>query len=159
LHALKTSRLKLHALRKPPLLALLAGLAALAGPAPLGAEVDDAQSYALEAAEPYVKDGYSMRYEFWHGALKPGEDKQVRHQLFAGNEYWFWVATDVPDAELRVNIYDAEGNLVEAESWQKENVAGARLKPEKTGSYIVRVEVLKSTENEPVSWALAYGYR
>lgn len=132
------------------------------GSVSLRSEVEDAKSYALEVAEPYIKEGFSMRYEFWQGDLKPGEDKQVRHQLFKGNEYWFWVATSVEDAEIRVNIYDDKGNLVEGEngeSWQKENRAGTRIKPTETGSYIVRIEVLKSTDNEVVSWALAYGYR
>ena len=131
----------------------------LSGAVTLRSEVDDAQSYALEVAEPYIKQGFSMRYEFWDGDLKPGENKQVRHQLFKGNEYWFWVATSAEDAEVRVNIYDDKGNLVEAESWQKDNTAGARLSPAVTGSFIVRVEVTKSTDNEPVRWSLAYGYR
>src|SRR6476659_9799858 len=57
--------------------------------APAGrASVDDAQSFALQAAEPYVKDGYQVREDYWGGDLGSGEKKAVRQQLFKGNEYW-----------------------------------------------------------------------
>ena len=57
------------------------------------ASVDDAQSFALQAAEPYVKDGFQVREDFWGGDLGAGEKKAVKQQLFKGNEYWFWLAT------------------------------------------------------------------
>jgi hypothetical protein len=57
------------------------------------ASVDDAQSFALQAAEPYVKEGFQVREDFWGGDLAAGEKKAVRQQLFKGNEYWFWLGT------------------------------------------------------------------
>ena len=54
------------------------------------ASVDDAQSFALQAAEPYVKEGFQVREDYWGGDLGSGEKKAVRQQLFKGNEYWFW---------------------------------------------------------------------
>ena len=53
------------------------------------ASVDDAQSFALEAAVPYVKEGFQVREDYWGGDLAAGEKKAVRQQLFKGNEYWF----------------------------------------------------------------------
>jgi len=53
------------------------------------ASVDDAQSFALQAAEPYVKQGFQVREDYWGGDLGSGEKKAVRQQLFKGNEYWF----------------------------------------------------------------------
>src|SRR5215471_17288172 len=55
------------------------------------ASVDDAQSFALQAAEPYVKQGFQVREDYWGGDLGSGEKKAVRQQLFKGNEYWFWL--------------------------------------------------------------------
>ena len=49
--------------------------------------VDDAQSFALQAAEPYVKEGFQVREDYWGGDLGSGEKKAVRQQLFKGNEY------------------------------------------------------------------------
>ena len=53
------------------------------------ASVDDAQSFALQAAEPYVREGFQVREDYWGGDLAAGEKKAVRQQLFKGNEYWF----------------------------------------------------------------------
>jgi hypothetical protein len=37
------------------------------------ASVDDAQSFALQAAEPYVKQGFQVREDYWGGDLGSGE--------------------------------------------------------------------------------------
>src|SRR6267154_302661 len=63
------------------------------------ASVDDAQSFALQAAEPYVKQGFQVREDYWGGDLGSGEKKAVRQQLFKGNEYWFWLGTEVERSE------------------------------------------------------------
>src|ERR1700740_1778954 len=80
-------------------------LVALIGPKGRGS-VDDAQSFALEAAQPYVKDGFQVREDYWGGDLASGEKKAVRQQLFKGNEYWFWLGTEVDRAKGSVHIYD-----------------------------------------------------
>ena len=72
--------------------------------APARASVDDAQSFALQAAEPYVKDGFQVREDYWGGDLGSGEKKAVRQQLFKGNEYWFWLGTEVEAAKVSVHI-------------------------------------------------------
>ena len=98
---------------------ILAGVSALAGIAAV-ASVDDAQSFALQAAEPYVRDGFQVREDYWGGDLASGEKKAVRQQLFKGNEYWFWMGTEVNRARVSVHIYDKDGKLVEQpDSWQK----------------------------------------
>ncbi len=63
------------------------------------ASVDDAQSFALQAAEPYVKEGFQVREDYWGGDLAAGEKKAVRQQLFKGNEYWFWLGTEIEDSQ------------------------------------------------------------
>ena len=123
------------------------------------ASVDDAQSFALQAAEPYVKEGFQVREDFWGGDLGTGEKKAVRQQLFKGNEYWFWMGTDVEKASISVHIYDAEGKLVEQpDSWQKGQFAAARVTPAATGTYYIIVSIEQSPE-ERTHWALVYGFR
>ena len=123
------------------------------------ASVDDAQSFALQAAEPYVKEGFQVREDYWGGDLAVSEKKAVKQQLFKGNEYWFWLGTEVEKSVLSVHIYDAEGKLVEQpDSWQKGQFAAAHIIPQTTGSYFVIVTIEGSPE-ERTHWALVYGFR
>ena len=124
----------------------------------LHATVDDALSFAYEAALPYYKQGFSIRKDAWGGDLGVKDRKAVSSQLFKGNDYWFLMGTDVKGASLSVHIYDDKGNLVDAESWQKGRFAGARVSPKSTGTYFAIVQILKSPE-ERTPWALVYGYK
>jgi len=123
------------------------------------ASVDDAQSFALQAAEPYVKQGFQVREDYWGGDLASGEKKAVRQQLFKGNEYWFWLGTEVDRAKVSVHIYDSDGKLAEEpDSWEKGHFAAAHVIPKATGSYFIIVSVEQSPE-ERTHWALVYGFR
>lgn len=131
---------------------------------PAGAVVDDAHSFAMEAATPFVEKGFRVRADYWNGELKLGERKAVKHQLFKGNEYCFWLATDRDDVELKIAIYDAKGNPVKTEIVDSSNAVSARVLPPNTGTYlIVFALVAKDPDapaaDEPAGWALAYGYR
>src|SRR4029453_6459270 len=107
--------------------------------------VDDAQSFALQAAEPYVKEGFQVREDYWGGDLGSGEKKAVRQQLFKGNEYWFWLGTEVERAKISVHIYDSDGKLAEeSDGWQKGHFAAAHVIPKSTGSYFIIVSVEES---------------
>lgn len=136
---------------------LLAAAAVFGAPSAM-AFVDDALSFAYEAANPYAQQGWIIREDAWGGDLGAGDKKAVSAQLFRGNSYIFFLATDVESATLRVNIYDAEGNLAESKSWQRGRFAYAEIKPRTTGTYHAIVEVLSSPE-ERTGWALVYGFR
>jgi hypothetical protein len=136
------------------LAALLLGFAA-----PSQAGIDESLSFAIEAAQPHVKEGFTVREDYWGGDLAVGTPKPIVHQLFKGNTYWFWLGTDVKDAKVSVHVYDGEGNLAEVESISnKPQMAAARVTPKKTGSYYIIVVVEKSPSDR-TSWALAYGYK
>jgi hypothetical protein len=138
-----------------PFIALIALL--LAGlPAP--ASVDDALAYALEAAQPYIKEGFTVREDYWGGDMAVEQPKAITQQLFKGNEYWFWMATDVKSARISVHIYDSDGNLCEVDARQKGQFASARVVPKRSGTYYVIVEIEKSP-NERTHWGMAYGFR
>jgi hypothetical protein len=137
---------------------LLVLLAGATGVGMLRATVDDALSYAYEAALPYYKQGYSVRKDAWGGDLGVHDRKAVSSQLFKGNDYWFLMGTDIKGASVSVHIYDDKGNLVDADSWQKGRFAGARVRPAATGTYFAIVQILKSSEDR-TPWALVYGYK
>ncbi len=125
----------------------------------VSASVDDAQSFALQAAEPYVKQGFQVREDYWGGDLASGQKKAVRQQLFKGNEYWFWLGTEVDRAKVSVHIYDSDGKLAEdPDGWEKGHFAAAHVTPKTTGSYFIIVSVEESPE-ERTHWALVYGFR
>lgn len=148
----------MNTLKHAPFLASLVLLL----PASASAMVDEAHSLIMEVATPYVEDGFTIRADYWNGELETGKQKLIRHQLFRGNEYWFWLATSEPECSLKIEVYDAEGQAVTIERTDIPNCAGARVTPTKTGSYYIlvkidRVEGSKATGN--VGWAVAYGYR
>ena len=109
-----------------------------------------------------MKEGFTVREDYWGGDLRVKEQKAIVHQLFKGNEYWFWMGTDVKDAKISVHVYDNEGNLAELESSAESDGRRQRLRrprmPKKTGTYYLIVEVEKSPD-ERTTWALAYGFR
>ena len=136
----------------------LSAIVALLSTASSGS-VDDAHSFALQAAEPYVKEGYQVREDYWGGDLGSGEKKAVRQQLFKGNDYWFWMGSEVEQAKISVHVYDSDGKLAEQpDGWQKGHFAGAHVIPKHTSSYFVIVEIEQSPE-ERTHWALVYGFR
>jgi len=140
------------------LISALLILPLLLAPARAYSSIDDALAFALEAAAPYVKEGFTVREDYWGGDLPVKTTKAIVHQLFKGNEYWFWMGTDDKTAKISVHVYDSDGNLVEVEAWQKPHFAAARVMPKKTGSYYLIVEIEKSPQ-ERTTWALAYGFR
>jgi hypothetical protein len=122
------------------------------------AVVDDAHSFALEVATPYVEKGFTVREEFWSGSLAPKKQSTITHQLFKGNEYWFWLASDVEKALVKINVYDAKGNLVDEEAWQKGNKAAVRVVPKASGMYYL-VFTIESSPEKRSRWAIAYGFK
>lgn len=136
---------------------LTAALAALTSASVL-AHVDDALSFAQEAAHPYVKQGFTVREDAWGGDLGVKDQKAVTAQLFRGNVYWFWLGTDIRNAVVTVHVYDSDGKLAEKEFWQKGRFAGALVIPKRTGTYYAIITVEKSPK-ERTAWALVYGYK
>jgi hypothetical protein len=122
------------------------------------ATVDDAISRAMEAIDPYVKQGYVVRQDQWGGDLGVKQQQAITQTVFKGNDYWFCVGTDVDNARVSIHVYDSRGKLVENDSWQKGRFAGARLVVPATGTYYIIVEVISSPV-ERTHWAMVYGYK
>jgi hypothetical protein len=121
------------------------------------ATVDDAISRALEAFDPYVKQGYVLHWDDqWGGDLGVKDRKAIPQTLFRGNDYWFCMGTDVDKARVTVHVYDSNGKLADSDAWQKGWSAAARTLILTTGRYYVIVEVTNSPV-ERTHWAMVYG--
>ena len=128
--------------------------------------VNDARSYAIEAALPWLepKEGssetpFALRDSWWSETTKVKTPKIFSHQLFKRNEYWFWVATDDLEGSVSIAVYDSEGKLVEPlEKMSKKHTAGVKIAPKSTGSYYIRV-VIETASGKEATWAVVYGYR
>lgn len=137
---------------------LFAALVTMLGLSVAVARVDDALSFAHEAADPYTKEGFTVREDAWGGDLGVKDQQAVTAQLFKGNTYWFWLGTDTDGAVITVHLYDSDGKLAESKYWQKGRFAAARITPKKTGTYYAIITVEKSPA-ERSNWALVYGYK
>lgn len=153
-----------RALRFQPLLpgllmAVLAVVLAMV-PGAVRATVDDAHSFAMEAATPFVADGFIVREDYWNGEVKSGQKLMVRHQLFKGNDYAFWLGTANDGCTLEVQVLDEKGTAIHItpKIGIGPNFTSVRVNPPKTGSYSIVFSVTSKTE-KTVFWALAYGYR
>ncbi|MFA7344116.1 MAG: hypothetical protein WC003_07410 [Terrimicrobiaceae bacterium] len=122
------------------------------------AYVNDALSFAHEAAAPYIKRGFNVREDAWGGDLGVKDQQAVTAQLFKGNDYWFCLGTEVKGAVVTIHLYDSQGKLAEAESWRKDRFAGAHIVPAKTGTYYAIITVDKSPQ-ERTGWAVVYAYK
>ncbi|MFV0416203.1 MAG: hypothetical protein ACK5NG_07530 [Chthoniobacterales bacterium] len=125
---------------------------------PASATVDDALSFAYEAATPFVKKGFTFREDAWGGDLGEKDQKAVSAQLFKGNQYWFVLASDIKGAVVTVHVYDSDGTIAESKYWNKGSFAGALVTPSKTGTYWAIITVEKSPD-ERTPWALVYGFK
>src|SRR5581483_1312700 len=123
-----------------------------------GKNADRTLTYAIEAAQPFVQNGFTVREEYWGGTLPPQTQKIIVHQLFKGNEYWFLAATDADGAVVSVHAYDENGNLAETEYFKKAHAAGTHIVPRKSAMYYIMLEIEKSPELQ-TRWALVFGFR
>ena len=93
------------------------------------ATVDEAHDYAMEAATPFVNQGFTVREDYWNGEVESGQQLAIRHQLFKGNEYAFWLGTANPDCELEVAVYDDKNQPVHMERKSDKHSCSVRVNP------------------------------
>jgi hypothetical protein len=123
---------------------------------PTYATVDDAISRALEAIEPYLKQGYTVHQDDeWGGDLGVKEQKAIAHPLFEGNDYWFCMGTDVDNARVAIHVYDNKGRVAEVDARQNGPIAAAQMFTRTAAIYYIVVEVTSSPV-ERTHWAMVY---
>jgi hypothetical protein len=124
----------------------------------LHATVDESHDFAMEAAMPFVEEGFIVREDYWNGEVKSGQKLLITHQLFKGNEYAFWLGTANSGVELDMKVFDEKNQPVDIKATSDKYFMSVRVNPPKTGTYRIFFE-LKSKQERSVLWALAYGYR
>jgi hypothetical protein len=115
-----------------------------------------ARRAALDLAGAWTNDGFKLRDGHFSGALKQGESKLIRVNLYAGNQYWFTAAATPKAKKLELQIFDESGKSVTFEPYQDEGRAAAGFAPTASGPYFIKVV---EVEGEPSSFVLVYSYR
>lgn len=138
--------------------ALLSAAVLLASSPLSHATIDDAHSFAMEAASPFVEQGFIVREDYWNGEVKSGQQLMVRHQMFKGNEYAFWLGSANEDVTFELKVLDEKGKEIALDFKSSAMFATVRVNPPKTGTYSLVFSVTSKKE-KGVYWALAYGYR
>jgi hypothetical protein len=108
-----------------------------------------------------VESGFTVREEYWAGVMADSPSA-ITHQLFKGNEYWFWAGTDIAKSGIDVHVYDSEGNLAESEHWKRNGVAAARVTVSRTGTYYLIISDQRTRDlrrPRTAHWAVAYGFQ
>ena len=117
-----------------------------------------AEKRVKTASKEPASEGFKIREDFWKGELKGGDKKIVKHQLFRGNEYWFWLGADAAGIKLAIKVYDSMGRPVDVETRAESGWSAVRVLPPKTDTYSV-VFTLADKSSPMVVWAMTYGYR
>ncbi len=113
----------------------LATLAALLACASLlQATVDESHDFAMEAATPFVEQGFIVREDYWNGEVKSGQKLMITHQLFKGNEYAFWLGTSQEGVALDMKVYDEKNQPIQINAKADKNFMSVRVNPPKTGT-------------------------
>ncbi|MBL9133549.1 MAG: hypothetical protein JNG86_20225 [Verrucomicrobiaceae bacterium] len=148
--------------RKPVWNSLRAALAAavvLASTPLAWATVDESHDYCMEAATPFVEQGFIVREDYWNGEVKSGQKLMISHQLFKGNEYAFWLGSATAGVEMDLKVFDEKGQELAIDKKSDKQFMSVRVNTPKTGTYKIVFEVKTKNKDEGVLWALSYGYR
>ncbi len=138
--------------------ALLAAALAM-GPVAAHGETDDqvaAHRAVLDLAGAFTNDGFKLRDGDFTGTLKGGESAIIQVNLYAGNQYWFSVATSDTNTAVTIDLYDETGKLLKTDPYSNANRAAAGLAPDSSGPYYVRIENPGAT---PATYSLIYSYK
>ncbi len=114
-----------------------------------------AHEAVLDLAGAFTNDGFKLRDGDYSGTLQAGQSVLVQVNLYAGNEYWFAVATSDPKAPIAVDVYDETGKLLKTNPYTDAHRAAAGYSPDNSGPYYVRVVNLGAT----ATYCLIYSYK
>jgi hypothetical protein len=115
-----------------------------------------ARASALELAGAFANDGFRTRDGHHLGKLETGKDCVVSLNLYAGNDYWFCLASSSDKAKVSVSVFDEEGKPLETEVFEDGARAAAALSATVSGPYFVR---LRLVEGDPAAFCFLYTYK
>ena len=116
-----------------------------------------ARKNALELAGAFGNDGFKLRDGHWAGPIKVGEGKLIQVNLYAGNEYYFTVASTEKAKKLALSAYDETGAAITIDDpYQEGATAAIGFSPTASGPYYIKVEEL---EGDPTAFCLVCSYK
>ena len=124
-----------------------------------GAESDrevEARKVALDLAGAFANEGFKVRDGHWTGSVKKGDRAVVAVNLYAGNQYWFSVATADKGRSFSLDLYDENGQPVPTEDFTQEERAAAGFSPTVSGQYFVSIA---APEADTGTLCLVYSYK
>jgi hypothetical protein len=142
------------------LLPLFSFLLSLPSPAhaSAAAPTDDevaAHAAVLDLAGAFTNDGFKLRDGDYAGTLKTGQVVVIQVNLYAGNEYWFSVATADPKTTVSISLYDEAGKLLKTNPYTDPHRAAAGFSPDVSGPYYVRI----ADPGPAATYCLIYSYK
>jgi hypothetical protein len=114
-----------------------------------------AHAAVLDLAGAFTNDGFKLRDGEITATLKPGEATVIQVNLYAGNEYWFSVATADPKTTVSINLYDESGKLLKTNPYTDPHRAAAGFSPDASGPYYVRI----ANAGPAATYCLIYSYK
>ena len=124
----------------------------------------ESRALALRAAAPSLAQGFRVRDGSWDVTLAPGNPAFLKVTLFEGVTYLFAAASSAGDAALRIILRDGAGREIASEK-PKESAplsgvgAVAGIAPQRSGTYFVQLELVRSKGDSPADCSLVYAYK
>ncbi len=119
-----------------------------------------ARSAAFDLAGAFsANDGYKLRDGFFSVKLKKGESKIFTVNLYAGNSYWFCVATAPVVKKMEVTLFDETGKVLPIQPFSDGARAAAGITAAYSGTYYVKISVADSSNSESSTACLLYAYK
>lgn len=115
------------------------------------------RSKTLELAGAFSNDGYKIRDGFWLAKLPPiGKASLIAVNLFAGNQYWFCVATAPPAQRISLKLYNEMGQPVSSQFYEKNSTIALGVEPSNSGKYYLGVQLQAGA---PTNFCVLYTYK
>jgi hypothetical protein len=141
----------------PAILIAVMALGPLAANSAQAATDEEVQAHeaVLDLAGAFTNDGFKLRDGDYTGTLKTGQATVIQVNLYAGNQYWFSVATADPKTDVTINLYDETGKLLDTNPYADPHRAAAGYAPDASGPYYVRI----ANPGPTATYCLIYSYK
>jgi hypothetical protein len=114
-----------------------------------------AHAAVLDLAGAFTNDGFKLRDANYTGTLQTGDSKVIEVNLYAGNQYWFSVATADPKTKVSIDLYDESGKLLATNPYSDVHRAAAGYSPDASGPYYVRI----ANPGAAATYCVIYSYK
>jgi hypothetical protein len=110
------------------------------------------------------RDDWKIRASDTLFSLTPKTPHIIQVTLFGGNQYCFMASAPPPALALKISVFDSNGHEVKLDAW-KDNLttpqvrASVKFLATESGTYFVKLTLVKSHGMTPAECTLLYGYK